>query len=400
MESKDILKVVTFGGFSMSWNGNVICGGAKAADSQFTRLMQIMIHNRKTGVDRMQLQNLLFEDSKAEDVHHLLRTTIYKARKRLEKAGLPKSSYFEFINGRYYWTSGIKVDEDSTRFEELYLAAGNEDEPLRRGRLFLEACYLCAGDFLPQQTSLSWVAQEDRNYKAMFSRCVEEAASGLRALNNWPELENLGRHAARVCPLNEWELLTMEALTLTGKCRKARELYDKTGEYYQNELGAEASVAMISKLREFAGRFEPPVRRPELIKEYLEEPASEIKGGFFCSYYMFRGIYRLISRSMDRIERSAYLAVCSVTGKAANGKDIAPDEDHPNETTERARRIICGSVRRSDVICEYGRNTILILFIDQTSDGCGVVMERIKRNVEEREGDIFMEYRIESVAAA
>ena len=62
-ESKpDVLYVRMLGGFSVRWNGKLIAGGSKASDSQYTSLLQILIHNREHGVTRDRLEELLFED--------------------------------------------------------------------------------------------------------------------------------------------------------------------------------------------------------------------------------------------------------------------------------------------------------------------------------------------------
>ena len=46
-ESNDqnVLLVRTMGGFSMSWNGKPV-GGVKTRDSQFIRLMEVVLHFR------------------------------------------------------------------------------------------------------------------------------------------------------------------------------------------------------------------------------------------------------------------------------------------------------------------------------------------------------------------
>ena len=93
MEGNGILDVRMMGGFSLTWDGRRISTGAKGSDSQFLRLMQILLHNRDTGVERRQLQDLLFGDSKSEDIHHLLRSVIYNTRKKLRKEVRPEVKY-------------------------------------------------------------------------------------------------------------------------------------------------------------------------------------------------------------------------------------------------------------------------------------------------------------------
>ena len=87
MEKKDALIVRTLGDFTITWQGSQISGGSR--DSQFTRLMEILLHYSETGVERGRLEEMLFEDSNSMDLHNMLRSVIYNAKKKLEKAGLP-----------------------------------------------------------------------------------------------------------------------------------------------------------------------------------------------------------------------------------------------------------------------------------------------------------------------
>ena len=116
MTEKHELIVRTLGDFTITWQGHQISGGSR--DSQFARLMGILLHYSETGVERGRLEDMLFEDSSSMDPHHMLRTVIYNAKKKLEKAGLP-SGCIEFRNGVYGWTKDITVVEDAREFERM-----------------------------------------------------------------------------------------------------------------------------------------------------------------------------------------------------------------------------------------------------------------------------------------
>ena len=59
---KDTLYIKTFGGFSMTWNGKLLTGSIKTSESQFVYLMQLLLHNRKDGIERNRVEEILFED--------------------------------------------------------------------------------------------------------------------------------------------------------------------------------------------------------------------------------------------------------------------------------------------------------------------------------------------------
>ena len=81
----DTLVVKMLGSFSLLYRGKSLVG-QKAAESQFTYLMQMVLHYRnKGGVSRKAVEDVLFGDRDVEDRKHAFRSILYNARKRLEK---------------------------------------------------------------------------------------------------------------------------------------------------------------------------------------------------------------------------------------------------------------------------------------------------------------------------
>lgn len=398
MDSKDILKVKTLGEFSMTWRGRKVGSGSKSADSHFTRVVQYLIHNREQGLSRMQLQQLLAEDTKSEDVHNLLRSVLYTIRKKFEKAGLPKAKYIEFREGNYYWSDRIPVVEDAREFEQSYRNARDEEDPELRGRAMLQTCYLYGGEFLPHQTRLAWVAHEDTRYRLMFNSCVEEAARYLRDIHNWIELATLGRYASRVCPFNEWETLTIEALTAEGKYDEAMKVFEEAATYYQEELGMQFSLIPTDSDGRYIAQAEHPESIPENILKDLSE-TEEIRGGYSCPYPVFQGIYRTLCRSLERWDQQAYLMVCTlrIDSAVTEEQNGHLGEKALKELPERLEEIICHSIRKGDVVCKYSGVQFLIILQSSTVDSCRIVRNRISRNFKTIGSDLVADFSMSPI---
>lgn len=396
---RDTLIVRTFGGFSMEWNGDLLTAGARSADTQRIRLIQLLLHNREHGVSRSQLMEVLDDDSAADDVNHLLRSVLYNIRQRFRAAGLPESQYIEFRDGRYYWTKDIPVFEDAGHFEEVCKRNELETDAVKKGELCLEACYLYRGEFLPQQTRLIWVSEEERRYSMMFRACIETAADHLRATGNYTDLEALGKHASKVSPYNEWEMLTMEALIALGKYREAQDLFEKTVDLYQKELGVRPSSEMVSKLEEFSTRLGFRSDDPAAILLDLEEK-GEAEGGYYCSYYAFQGIYRAVKRSAGVYGRSAYLMVCTIDGDGGNAgfEASAAGEDAMAKTSEKLTYVICRSVRHSDIVCRYSGDQYLAIIMTEKAEDCGDIRDRIEHGLRSEGCRVRLQYDISPVA--
>ena len=374
MTEKNELIVRTLGDFTITWQGRQISGGSR--DSQFARLMGILLHYSETGVERGRLEDMLFEDSSSMDPHHMLRTVIYNAKKKLEKAGLP-AGCIEFRDGIYGWTKDIPVIEDAREFERMVNEADQIDDPAERIELYLHAVCNYHGEFLPDQTRHIWVMQEDRRYRQLFIRCMEEMVDYYRGSSDYRNMRKVGKYASKVSPLSDWETVTMEALMGLNKYDEARDLYDNTVDYYLEELGVKPAFAGTKVLEQIASQMENEYSLMDEIQPFLEgEDDPDAKGGYVCSLPVFQGIYQSLQRMISRGGQSVYLILCTiVTGKGQPMKDGAV----LTRLSERLSEAICTSVRHSDVVCRYNKNQYLILLINTTREDCSIVEDRINR---------------------
>ncbi len=376
MDIENVLIVKTLGGFEVSWNGNHACSGTKARDSQTTRLLQIILHNRETGVEREKLEELLFDESNSDDQAHMFRNIIYYSKKRLQAAGVPGDEMVVYKNGRYYWTDKIPVIEDAREFERLCEKAFAEKDKASRAALLREACLMYDGEFLPYQTGIPWVIREDRRYRELFCKCMDEAVIALRELKDYQSIEELGRHAASINPLAEWEYVTMEALISMEKYDEAKTLYEKAEKYYMKELGTKLSAGAGGLIDKLGGAIGYRFSIIDEIQSDLSGHSDKVQGAYVCTYPVFRGIYQLMERLIDRTGQSAYLMLCAVVDPA--GKPLR-DGAVLSRLSEKLGEVIVSTVRKSDVVCRYSKGQYLVLLMNTTAENCDIVEDRISK---------------------
>ena len=371
---ENVLYVRMLGGFSVQWNGKLIAGGSKANGSQFAYLLQILIHNRDKGVSRDKLEELLFEDRDMSNIHHALQSVIYNAKKRLEQAGLPPVNYIEQKKGVFFWTGEIPLVEDAAGFEELCRKAESAEDENERIALYLDACHCYTGEFLPMQAAVIWAAHEARRYREMFCGCVEKASQLLRLHQDFFQMEELGTYAAKVDPLADWEPVTMEALASMGRYEEARKLYEDTVDYYFNEQGLRPSKKLMAQFERLGDEMMHRYAVLDQIQEALSGRNDDGPGGYYCSYPVFQGIYRMIERMLERGGQSVYLMLCTVVDGKGN-----PMRDGPmlEELSKRMGDAVRLTVRRGDSLTQYGKGQYLVLLVNTTRENCVVIQKRI-----------------------
>ena len=114
------MKVQMFGNFRMEFDGVPLIAEKMHKESQFNRLMQVMMHYAKTGIPKDKLEEQVIGERDMDVPHTALRVIVYKTKQKLKQLGLPGKDWIYLENGWYYWTKDIEVQEDAALLEEKF----------------------------------------------------------------------------------------------------------------------------------------------------------------------------------------------------------------------------------------------------------------------------------------
>ena len=390
----DVLYVRMLGGFSVQYGGKLIAGGSKSTDSQFTDLLQILIHSGDTGVTRDKLEELLFYERDISNVHHALQSVIYNSKKKLEKAGLPKDTYIVQKKGVFFWQTQIPTVLDTQRFTSLLDLARSKETVHEKTEALLNACYLYTGEFLPTQASVIWAAREARRYKELFCEAVEETTELLRESQDYFHMRELGLFAAKVDPLADWETITMAALASLNRYEEALQLYEATVDYYLTEQGLRPSKKLMEQFGRLGEQMQYKHAALDMIKEELVSTDTDGPGGYLCTYPVFQGIYQMVKRMLERGGQSVYIMLCTVVDSKGNPMK---EGEMLTELSGRLIDAVHATIRRGDALTRYGKGQCLVLLINTTQENCKVIQRRINAKFIIGRQRTGVEYHVSSV---
>lgn len=395
-----ILNVQTFGNFRMELDGKPLIADKMHKESQFNRLMQVMMHYSKSGIPKDKLEEQVIGERDMDVPHTALRVIVYKTKQKLKQLGLPGEDWIYLENGMYYWTKDIEVVEDAALFEEKYLEAealknSGKDAGLDRClQLYQEICRLYKGEFLAAYTAETWVATENKKYQQMFHDCVNNVAEILRGRRDWMELEKMGRFASHIEPYVDWEVLTMEALVEQKHFDEASEFYSEVVDDYLHECGVYPSTRLMDMLDKYTNLMNHTYEILDNIQEKMDEHRRGNVGGYECSFPVFKGVYQLASRMTDRIGGNIYLILCTLVDEQCN--PIRQD-DRTEGIAGKLRESIIGSIRKSDACTRYGKTQYLVLLTNVNTESCELIQNRINHNFTESCKKYGVRYRVNSV---
>lgn len=365
-KNQQVLYVKMFGDFSLKYQGRSLIA-KKKKETQFALVLQLIFHSGEEGISREHLEKVLFGERTLDDANHAIHSLIYNIRKKLEQTGLPKGKYIISRRGRFYWDKEIPFEEDAQLFEE-YCS---------------RACR--AGD---------WVKEERERYHIMFRKLIEYMAELLRKKKAYIQLEKLGRHVSKAAPYEEGELLVIEALTGMGRTEQVESLYVETVEKYRQVYMEEE----LCKLKNFRRKIEEQLDHPydilDNIQENMAEQLEKVQEPYQCNWMVFREIYHMVARMIERSGQQVQLMLCTVTDM----------EEHPIRSDECAEVLsryiwesICRSIRAGDVVTRYGKGQYLVLLINTKPEDCQEIQKRIDAQFRKKDTVYEIRYSVKSV---
>lgn len=167
----------------------------------------------------------------------------------------------------------------------------------------------------------------------------------------------------------EFEKLYNEACAL-------EKLYTDVVDYYLRECGIYPSSRLLEILEKYSNQMNHAHEILENIQEGMNEQEETERGGYFCSYPVFRGIYQASIRIMKRTRVPVYLMLCTLEDE--EGRQVQ-SETKMNKYSRQLKKCVGESIRYSDIYTSYGKVQFLIMLIGIKREDCEIVKKRINR---------------------
>lgn len=389
-----------FGKFNIVYNGTPLVGEKAHKESQFNRLVLALLYAWPNGVNKDELETFVIGENEMSEEHTALRIIIYKTKKKLVKLGLPDINLIYQEKGMVYWCREIPVIADCRQMEAYYAQAealkstSNKEDTEKSMLLYMDAAYLYKGEFLEMFGAEIQVAQLAKEYRKLFVTCINNASKMMEKLKDWDNLEMLGRFAVSAQPLCNWEILVMEALVQKRMYEDATTYYADVVDFYLKECGIRPSERLMHIMDEMEDSMQHSVETLDTIQESLGEKEIQARGGYYCSFPAFKGVYQMLMRQMDRTGQNAYLMLCSLVDK--KNRPIR-DEEKLDVLSSDLRDTIELSIRRGDMFTRYGKTQYLIFLTNTSLEHCKIIEERISKTFYEKGHTEEIKYHVNSV---
>ncbi len=391
----NIIHIQTLGQFSVSIGENSINNKTNQAKKPWS-ILQYLITFRNRDITAGELIELIWSDDQSANPGGALKTLVFRSRKLLEPLGIPPQNLVIQRRGSYAWNPEYRTVVDADEFESLCLQAAadgiGEEEQLR---LYLLAIDLYKGDFLPKSSWESWVVPISARYHSMYLQAVHKTIELITSAGGWEEVAGICKKAIQIEPFDEdLHYSLIYALYNTGKQNLALEHYKQTIDSFYNEFSVTPSERLKDLYKIIRDEEHGVTTDLSIIQESMQE--QQMTGGaYYCEYSVFRDIYQLEQRAIERTGDSIYL--CLLTVRTAGGE--LPKPSVMVRAMDALGRAISGSLRRGDVYARYSiAQYIVLLPTASYENGCNV-MKRIAASFKKEytRKDLVIDYSLQSV---
>ena len=369
------VKMQLFGSFLLA-NETTVLGEEKIHSNKLTRLLVYLLLHRDYMLTHRQLIEVFWEDD-TKNPEGALKNLMYRIRNELKVLGDEK--FICTLPGAYRWNPEIEVEADYEQFEKMAAELRLTEDEERKEKLCRDIITCYKGNVSAKIADESWILPKVTWYQSVYLDAVKKLCVILEKAEKWDETELICNQALNVDSLDEdIHCSLIRSLHGQKKYDLALSQYEKANRLFYENMG----IRDPEKLREIfqdmmAETGEHITDIGKILEEAREQDVPD--GVFFCDYQIFRQIYRMEMRRVDRLGIAEFIILLTLrrNSRIWRGSNIDHGLIEGMDILEHAVR---ESLRIGDVASKYSPTQVIVLLPTCTYESGVKVAERIQKN--------------------
>ncbi len=336
-------------------------------------MIEYLILHRGNSVPNQRLLRALWEEHRISNPENALKTLISRVRSMLNAMSPGLGNCIVSDRGAYHWQTPENVRVDVLELMELFDRLGTAQDEASRRPLYQQMMKLYKGDLF-QTGSLDEEAAYAEHLHSQYLRAVYGYLEDLNQAEEYNEISAVCRMALEVDGFDDrLHIELMKAMINLNRANDALQQYKHATNMTYRYLGAEPSPEMRAFYHQMNRTRRTLKFNLDAIRNELYESSSG-RGAFVCEYPMFREIYNLQMRNLERLGTTMCLGIIMV-GDADNAEmDSIRQETIMRALTEILRK----HLRKGDIVTHYAPSIIAMLLPTANYQTGQLVMERIQ----------------------
>lgn len=356
-------------------------------------LMQLLIVNRGQAVPNYRLMATLWSEEKSSNPENALKTLVSRMRALLNQLspGLGKSIVSD--RGAYLWENQAGMEIDMYEIEDIFarLEQGDLSEE-KFEKLNQRLLQIYRGDLLLNAEQNDWALARATTLHNKYMGAVYNYLEYLKAHEDYDHIIAACRKALEVDNFDDrlhMELMT--ALIRSDRNNEAMIQYKHVMHLYYHYLGIRPSDDMQEFYKQIVNCGRTLEFNLEAIRNELRE-TNEKRGAFICEYVVFKEIFNLQMRNLERLGSTMFLGVIMISDINNRAMDSLKQDNIMRGLID----VLRDNLRKGDTVSLFSPN-IVALLLPMVNYATGhMVMERVKEEFYKRypNSNVSFNYRI------
>jgi len=386
------VQIKMLGGFHVFVDGEVrddkICKTKKGS-----LLLQYLILQRGKSVPCIELYEALWPNDESSNPENALKTLVSRTRTLLGEISKDLASCIGTNRGAYRFNPVANCEVDVYEFERLCEELSSVESLTKEIRdRFTQVLTIYTGDLLPYGAGETWVVPRSVDLHNRYMKLVFKYIGLLKAVDDYDEVIRTTRVALDIDAFDErLHLDLMDALVKSGRNNESLLQYKHATHMYYRYLGSQPPEGIQEFYKQIITSSNELEMNIDIIRHELAE-IGEINGAFVCEYAVFKDIYNLQVRSMERLGLTMFIVLMKVD--RVDGKPMEPLK--MDDVMKRLMRVLKTNLRKGDIITQFSPSQYALLLPTVNYDTGKMVMERIRRAFykEQANSNIMLTYRL------
>lgn len=361
-------------------------------------MMQYLIVNRGVQVSTRRLVTTFWPDEDTVNPESALKTLISRMRKLLNQVSDGLGNCIVSGRGSYYWQSLPDMTIDVYELEDTLsqLARQREDDAARQA-LYEKVMHLYDGDLLKNSELNEWALPRAVMLHNEYVKAIFGYIDLLKTRGDDRQIIAVCRRALEIEPFDD--RIHIELMSALLNCRatsEAKAQYDEAMYLHYHYLNVEPS----NELKEFYNQIAQASNTIEFSLEsiYRElRESSKEQNAFVCDYAVFKEIFHVQMRNIERLGSTMFLAIVMVS--KLNGQPM--DSMKQGNIMRGLLEIMRVNLRKGDIITHFSPTMIALLLPTVDYNTGDIVMERIKQKFYRKypNSNVLFNYRMAPLSA-
>ena len=358
-------------------------------------LLQYLLLHQDTTISNSNLFESIWPGEYNSNPESSLKTLVSRLRQNLKELGADKLIVTK--QGSYKWNSALEAEVDTITFEKLCQKASTiQDLTPETESLFDQLISIYQGDLLSGFDTESWIVPKSMYFHNLYLTTLYLYIDLLEGDGRYSDIMHVARRGLEADQFDsKLNLSLMTALLELGMKNDAMSHYNYTVNLHYTQLGITPSTEILSFYKDLVRVENDSTASLDIICRDLQQDMGE-QTAFVCDYSIFKDIYKLNMRNMERLNITIFLGLISVLPI-----DNSSEQDllRLNKVMEDLISTLKYNLRKGDVISRYGPSQIAVLLPAMNQHAGSIAMERVKKAFYSKHSipDFTISYKIKPI---